>query len=116
MSATATIVDIDGILRVHWKGHLMEQEVANLRSAIDAALATYADAPRLIFNLENATDIDSAVVAMLIAVNVAVHRVGGRLAVVGFASHLPHFLTDGRLLCTFEIYERHEAAVKEMAV
>ena len=82
---------------------------AKLRAML--RLKRYRDAPKVVFNLSNITELDAGGVEILANTNIRVNAVGGRMAVVNVGTHVEGLLVDGNLGFVFESYRSEDAAV-----
>lgn len=106
------VVDTQGVVVMRPSGTFVGDAAASVSEAIDAALAPYADAPKVVLNLEHVTTLDVTGYASIVALNVRVIRIGGRLAVVNIGDHLEQLLVDGALGTVFETFPDETAAVE----
>ena len=85
---------------------------AKLRAML--RLKRYKDAPKVVFNLQNITELGAGGIEILTNTNVRVNRVGGRMAVVNVEKHIEGLIVDGNVLSVFELYDSEDSAVRVM--
>ncbi len=110
----AEILQREGIIIIRPTGRMIGAANVELRQQIHEELEEYFDAPKVIFNLEEVTRMDSSGLGTLVSVHVTITRKGGRTALVKAGAHIRNLLVLGRLATVFENYNSEEEAILEM--
>ena len=74
----AEIRQREGVIVIRPTGRMIGAANAEIREQINEELEEHFDSPKVIFNLENVTRMDSSGLGTLVSVNVTVSRKGGR--------------------------------------
>ena len=107
----AEIRQREGVIVIRPTGRMIGAANAEIREQINEELEEHFDSPKVIFNLENVTRMDSSGLGTLVAVNVTVSRKGGRTALVNAGTHIRNLLILGRLMSVFENYNSEEEGI-----
>ena len=106
-----TIVNQNGIRVARPRGVFAGTETENIHKQLNTLFETLEDAPKFVFNLEFIDDLDADGVSILVATNVRVQSIGGRMAILNVDAHLHRLLVDGKLIYAFEWYETEALAI-----
>ena len=110
---TLRIIQRDGIIIIRpediFAGINLTKEDFN--ELFKSELGRYVDAPKVIFNMINITELDIGGVEIITNMNILVNRLGGRIAFVNIEEHINALLIDGNLRFVFEWYDNEDAAV-----
>lgn len=110
----AEILQREGVIIIRPTGRMIGAANVELRQQIHEELEEYFDAPKVVFNLEEVTRMDSSGLGTLVSVHVTITRKGGRTALVKAGAHIRNLLVLGRLATVFENYDSEEEAILEM--
>ncbi len=107
----AEIRQREGVIVIRPTGRMIGAANAEIREQINEELEEHFDVPKIVFNLENVTRMDSSGLGTLVSLNVTVSRKGGRTALVNPGAHIRNLLILGRLISVFETYTSEEEAI-----
>ena len=107
----AEIRQREGVIVIRPTGRMIGAANAEIREQINEELEEHFESPKVIFNLENVTRMDSSGLGTLVSVNVTVSRKGGRTALVNAGAHIRNLLILGRLMTVFESYNSEEEGI-----
>lgn len=110
----AEIRNREGVIVIRPTGRMIGAANVELRQQIHEELEEYFDSPKVIFNLEEVTRMDSSGLGTLVSVHVTITRKGGRTALVKAGAHIRNLLVLGRLASVFESYDTEEEAILEL--
>lgn len=110
----AEIRNREGVIVIRPTGRMIGAANVELRQQIQEELEEYFDSPKVIFNLEEVTRMDSGGLGTLVSVHVTITRKGGRTALVKAGAHIRNLLVLGRLASVFESYDNEEEAILEL--
>ena len=88
----AEIREREGVIVIRPTGRMIGAANAEIREQINEELEEHFDSPKVIFNLESVTRMDSSGLGTLVSVSVTVSRKGGRTALVNAGSHILNLL------------------------
>ena len=106
-----SISERDGVLIVKPKGRLIGPAGGELRQALNEQLEQISGTPKVLFDLDAVTRMDSSALGTLVATQVTIARKGGRSAIVNISSGVRNLLIMGRLMSVFEHYENEDEAI-----
>lgn len=110
----AEIRNREGVIVIRPTGRMIGAANVELRQQIQEELEEYFESPKVIFNLEEVTRMDSSGLGTLVSVHVTITRKGGRTALVKAGAHIRNLLVLGRLASVFESYDTEEEAILEL--
>jgi len=110
----AEIRQREGVIVVRPIGRMIGAANAEIRQQINEELEEHFDAPKVLFNLEEVTRMDSSGLGTLVSVHVTVSRKGGSTGIVNAGAHIRNLLILGRLMTVFESYNSEEEAIRAM--
>lgn len=105
------IVNFNGIRVARPRGVFVGSAKASIEAQLNTLLEPISDAPKFVFNLEFIDGLDSNGVDILVAMNVRIHHIGGRMAIININKHIDALLVDGNLPSVFEWYNSEDSAV-----
>ena len=111
----AEIHQTEGVIVIRPTGRMIGAANVEIRDQINEELEEHGDSPRVIFNLENVTRMDSSGLGTLVSLNVTISRKGGRTALVNAGAHIRNLLILGRLMSVFETYNSEEEGILALA-
>ncbi len=101
----------EGLLIIRPTGRMVGAANIELKQQISKEIEEYPELPKVIFNLEAVTRMDSTGLGTLVSVHVSISRKGKRTAIVGAGTHIRNLLVLGRLMSVFESYDSEEEAI-----
>ena len=104
----------EGVIIIRPTGRMIGAANVEIRQQIHEELEEHFDSPKVIFNLEEVTRMDSSGLGTLVSVHVTITRKGGRTALVNAGAHIRNLLVLGRLATVFENYDSEEEAILEL--
>ena len=104
----------NGITVFELSGKIIGKDGATLRSAVSEVIANSTTAPKLLFDLSNATMMDSSGLGALAGVRVSIAREGGRIGVI-IGSKIRNLLVMAKLITVFESFETEAEALQGLS-
>ena len=111
----AEIRQREGVIVIRPTGRMIGAANAEIRQQINEELEEYFDTPKVLFNLDDVTRMDSSGLGTLVSVHVTVSKKGGRTGLVNAGAHIRNLLVLGRLITVFESYDTEEEAILAMS-
>lgn len=110
----AEIRQREGVIVIRPTGRMIGAANTELRQQITEELEEHFEAPKVLFNLEAVTRMDSSGLGTLVSTHVTSSRKGGRTALVNAGAHIRNLLVLGRLMTVFETYDSEDEAILAM--
>ena len=106
-----TISEKEGILIFRLNGRIITPSLKEVSETVEEALATRASPPRLVFDFEKVTGMDSSGLGMLMKIYSDIYPYGGQIAVINVNKHVRNLIVMARLITVFKSFESEDDAV-----
>ena len=108
---TITVFEKEGVLIFRLNGRIIVPDTKKVSETVAAALAACPSPPRLIFDFEKVTGMDSSGLGVLMKVYADIHPHGGKIGVINVNKRVKNLIVMARLITVFRNFESEDDAV-----
>ena len=104
----------EGIVIFELEGKITIGESVDLKRLVDEQIAASGSAPKLLFNLDRVSALDSSGLGVLIAAHLSVGRKEGRIGVINISANIRNLLVMAKLIAVLEHFDSEEQAIDSL--
>ena len=106
-----TVSEKEGIVIFRLNGRIIVPDTKKVSETVKAALAACASPPRLVFDFNKVTGMDSSGLGVLMKVYSDIHPRGGKIGVINVNKRVKNLIVMARLITVFENFESEDDAI-----
>lgn len=106
-----TVSEKEGVVIFRLNGRIITPDTKKVSETMEAALATCASPPRLLFDFEKVTGIDSSGLGTLMKIYADIHPCGGKIGVINVNKQVKNLIVMARLITIFKSFENEDDAI-----
>ncbi len=105
-----TVSEREGVIVFRLSGRIMAPGITTVTDVIESTLAGLTGSPKLVFDFQEVTGMDSSALGAMMKIYADIHPRGGKIAVINVNKHVKNLIVMARLITVFKNFETEDEA------